>query len=117
MTAPLQTTPAAQAPIHSLQPAAKPPSAALAAKPLSGAVTVATVAPMQANGPAAARLKIPVSMAPSPAELQRLKQKQEAHQNMQAAYQMVDKIKSYAPAPQVSQYVQLNSGNGGRLSS
>ena len=112
MTAPLQTAPAAQAPIHSMQPAAKPPSASLAAKPLSGAV-----APMQANGPAAARLKVPVSMAPSLAELQRLKQTQEAHQNMQAAYQMVDKIKSYAPAPQVSQYVQLNSVNGGRLSS
>ena len=28
---------------------------------------------------------------------------------MQAAYQMVDNIESYAPAPQVSQYVQINS--------
>ena len=41
-------------------------------------------------------------MAPSPAELAQVQMKQEAKENMKAAYTMVARINSFAPPPQVS---------------
>lgn len=61
------------------------------------------IPPVQAQAPSHKELAFPPSMAPSPAELMLVKQRQEAAQNMQAAFTMVDKIDGYAPPPQVTQ--------------
>lgn len=68
----------------------------------SRAPAYSTVAPAQAPGPLHRKLAFPAIMAPSPAELILIKQREQAPQNMQAAYTMVNKINSYIPAPQVS---------------
>ena len=60
------------------------------------------VPPTQAQAPSRVKLRVPAVMAPSPAELAQVQMKQEAQENMEAAYTMVARINSFAPPPQVS---------------
>ena len=48
------------------------------------------------------RSSVPAVTVPSPAELAQVQMKQEAKENMKAAYTMVARINSFAPPPQVS---------------
>ena len=57
---------------------------------------------VQGQAPSQAKLRIPAFTAPSPAELAQAQMKQQAKENMKAAYTMVARINSFAPPPQVS---------------
>ena len=60
------------------------------------------VQPVKAQAPSQAKLRVPAIKAPSPAELAQVQMKQEAKENMKAAYTMVARINSFAPPPHVS---------------
>ena len=84
-----------QAPVHTQEPI-------ISLRAPSQPPAYRAVAPAQAPGPSHGKLAFPAIMAPSPAELMLIKQREQAAQNMQAAYIMVNKINSDVPAPQVS---------------
>ena len=69
---------------------------------LAGTSPSGAVPPVQAQAPSRAKLHVPAVTAPSPAELAQVQMKQEAKDNMKAAYTMVARINSFAPPPQVS---------------
>ncbi len=60
------------------------------------------VPPVQAQAPSRAKLHVTAVTVPSPAELAKVQMKQEARENMKAAYTMVARINGFAPPPQVS---------------
>ena len=60
----------------------------------------------QGQAPSQAKLRVPAYAAPSPAELAQVQMKQQAKQNMKAAYTMVAEINSFAPPPQVRMPLQ-----------
>ena len=57
---------------------------------------------VQAQAPSQTKLHVSAVTAPSPAELAKGLMKQQAEENMRAAYTMVTRINSIAPPPQVS---------------
>ncbi|CAK0785850.1 hypothetical protein CVIRNUC_009062 [Coccomyxa viridis] len=58
------------------------------------------VPPVQAQAPSRAKLHVTAVTVPSPAELAKVQMKQEARENMKAAYTMVARINGFAPPPQ-----------------